>query len=87
MGKAAIKKEHLGTLASLNDFIEFAKEYEKDHEKTLQAAGNVMNSAKLRLKHKPCPPMDDVNNMLAKFIALARKMKEKGKILLEDHLM
>ena len=87
LGKTVIKKEHLGTLSSLNAFIGFAKEYEKDHEKTLQATGNVMNSAELRMKHTPCPPMDEVNNMLAKFIALARKMKEKCKIILEDHLI
>ena len=87
LGKAAIKKEHLGTLASLNAFIGFAKEYEKDHEKTLQVAGNVMNSTELRMKHTPCPPINEVNNMLAKFIALAGKMKENGRILLEDHSM
>ena len=87
LGMAAIKKEHLSTLASLSAFIGFAKEYEKDHEKTLQAAGNTMNLAELRMKHTPCPPMEEVNSMLAKFIALARKMKEKGRILLEDHLM
>ena len=87
LGKAAIKKEHLGTLASLNAFIGFAKEYEKDHEKTLQASDNAMNSAELWMKHIPCPPMDEVNSMLAKFIDLARKMKEKDRIVLEDHLM
>ena len=87
LGKAAIKKEHLGTLSSLNAFIGFAKEYKPDHEKTLQAASSVMNSAELRMKHTPCPPMDEVNSMLAKFIDLARKIKEKGRIVLEDHLM
>ena len=87
LGKATIKKEHLGTLSSLNAFIGFAKEYKPDHEKTLQAASNVMNSAELRMKHTPCPPMDEVNNMLAKLIALARKMKENGRIVLKDHLM
>ena len=87
LGKAAIKKEHLGTLTSLSAFIGFAKEYEKDHEKTLQASGSVMNSAELRMKHMLCPPMDEINSMLAKFIALARKMREKGRIVLENHLM
>ena len=37
LGKGAMKKKHLNTLSSLNVFIGFAKEYEKDHEKTLQA--------------------------------------------------
>ena len=87
LGMATIKKEHLGTLASLNAFIGFAKEYEKDHKKTLQATGSTMNSAELRMKHTPCPPMGEINSMLAKFIALAKKMKEKGRIVLEDHLM
>ena len=87
LGKAAIKKEHLGTLSSLNAFIGFAKEYKPDHEKTLQVVSNVMNSAKLRMKHTPCAPMDEVNSMLAKFIALATKIREKGRIVLEDHLM
>ena len=50
---ATIKKEHLGTLASLNVFIGFAKEYEKDHEKTLQATSSTMNSVELRMKHMP----------------------------------
>ena len=79
--KVAIKKEHLGTLSSLNAFIGFAREYKPDHEKTLQAASNVMNSIELQMRHVPCPPMDEVNSMLAKFIALARKMKEKGRII------
>ena len=35
LGNATIKKEHLGTLASLSAFIGFAKEYEKGHEETL----------------------------------------------------
>ena len=85
--KAAIKKEHLGTLSSLNSFIGFAREYKPDHEKTLRAASNVMNSAELQMRHVPCPLVDEVNSMVAKFIALARKMKEKGRIILEDHLM
>ena len=85
MGKVAIKK-HLGTLASLNAFIEYVKEYEKDYEKTLQVASNMMNSAELKMKHTPCSPMKEVNDRLAKFIALAKKMKEKGKFILEDHL-
>ena len=38
LGKTTIKKEHQVTIASLNAFIGFAKEYEKDHEKTLQAS-------------------------------------------------
>ena len=38
--KVSIKKKHLNTLSSLNAFIGFAKEYEKDHEKTLQATSN-----------------------------------------------
>ena len=87
LGKVTIKKEHLSTLSSLNAFIGFAREYKPDHEKTLKAASNVMNVAKLWMKHMPCPPMDEVNNMLTKFIALAKRMKEMGRILLEDHLM
>ena len=54
LGKAAIKKEHLGTLASLNAFIGFAKEYEKDHEKKLQATSNMINLVELRIRHTPC---------------------------------
>ena len=69
LGKVAIKKKHLGTLASLNAFIGYVKEYEKDHEKTLQAASSMMNSAELKMKHTPCPPMKEVNKRLAKFIA------------------
>ena len=42
LGKVAIKKKHLGTLSSLSAFIGFAREYEKDHEKILQAASNVV---------------------------------------------
>ena len=76
-----------GTLASLNAFIGYAKEYEKDHEKTLQVARNKMNSTELKMKHMPCPPMKEVNDRITKFIALAKKMKEKGRIILEDHLM
>lgn len=87
LGKVSIKKKHLGTLASLNAFIGFAKEYEKDHEKTLQAASNMMNSVELRMKQTHCPPMEEVNNMLAKFIVVAKKMKENGRVVLEDHLM
>ena len=87
LGKVAIKKKHLGTLSSLNAFIGFAKEYEKDHEKILQAASGVAKSAELRAKHTPCPPMEEINERLAKFIALAKKMKEKGRVILEDHLM
>ena len=86
LGNVAIKKKHFGTLASVNTFIGYAKEYE-DHEKTLQAASNMMNSVELKMKHTPCPPMKEVNKRLAKFIALAKKMKEKGRIILEDHLM
>ena len=77
LGKVAIKKKHLNTLSSLNTFIGFAKEYEKDHEKTLQAASNVMKSAELKIKHTPCPPMEGVNERLTKFIVLAKRMKEK----------
>ena len=47
----------------------------------------MMNSTELKMKHTSCPPMEEVNSMLAKFIALAKKMKEKGRIVLEDHLM
>ena len=46
-----------------------------------------MKSEELREKHTPCPPMEEVNERLAKFIALAKKMKEKGRFILEDHLM
>ena len=87
LGKTAIKKKHLNTLSSLNAFIGFAKEYEKDHEKTLQATNNVMKSVELKIKHTPCPPMEEVNERLARFIALAKRMKEKGRFILEDHLM
>ena len=87
LGKVAIKKKHLETLSSLNAFIGFVKEYEKDHEKILQAASNVVKSAELRAKHTPCPPREEVNEKLAKFIVLAKKMKEKGRLILEDHLM
>lgn len=87
LGKAAVKKKHLNTLSSLNAFIGFAKEYEKDHERILQAASSVAKSAELRAKHTPCPPMEEVNERLARFIVLAKKMKEKGRIILEDHLM
>ena len=45
-----------------------------------------MKSAELRAKHTPCPPMEKVNEGLAKFIVLAKKMKEKGRVILEDHL-
>ena len=85
--KVAIKKKHLGTLSSLSAFIGFAKKYEKDHEKILQAASGMAKSAELRVKHTPCPPMEEANERLAKFIALAKKMKEKGRFILEDHLM
>ena len=87
LGKVAIRKKHLGTLSSLSAFIGFAKEYEKDHEKILQAASSVAKTAELKVKHTPCPPMEEVNETLAKFIALAKKMKEKGRFILEDHLM
>ena len=87
LGKVAIKKKHLNTLSSLNAFIGFAKEYEKDHEKTLQAASSMVKSAELKEKHTPCPPTEEVNERLAKFIALAKRMKEKGRFILEDHLM
>ena len=87
LGKVVIRKKHLGTLASLNAFIRYVKEYEKDHEKTLQAASNMMNSTEIKMKHTPYPPMKEVNDRLAKFIALAKKMKENGRIILEDHLM
>ncbi len=73
----AIKKKHFGTLSSLNAFIGYAKEYKKDHEKTLQAASNMMKPAELKIKHTTCPPMEEVNERLAKFIALAKRMKEK----------
>ena len=87
LGKATVKRKHLNTLSSLNAFIGFAKEYEKDHERILQAANSVAKSAELRAKHTPCPPMEEVNERLAKFIALAKRTKEKGRIILEDHLM
>ena len=87
LGKVAIKKKHLGTLSSLNAFIGYTKEYEKDHEKTLQAAGSMMKSAELKIKYTPCPPMEEVNERLANFIALAKRMNEKGRCILEDHLM
>ena len=48
LGKVAIKKKHLNTLSSLNAFIGFVKEYEKDREKTLQATSNVMKLASSR---------------------------------------
>lgn len=87
LGKVVIKKKHLSTLVSLNAFIRYAKEYEKDHEKTMQAASNMINSTELKMKHTLCPPMKEVKDRLAKFIALAKKMKENGRIVLEDHLM
>ena len=87
LGKVAIKKRHLNTLSSLNAFLGFVKEYEKDHEKTLRATNDVMKSAKLKMKRTPCPPMEEVNESLARFIALAKRMKEKGRFILEDHLM
>jgi hypothetical protein len=77
----------LGTLSSLNVFIGYAKEYEKDHEKTFPIASNMMNSAELKIKHMPCRPMKEVDNMLANLTTLAKKMKEKGIIILEDHLV
>ena len=67
--------------------IGYAKEYEKDHEKTLQASSNMMNLVELKMKHTPCPLMKEVNDRLVKFISLTKKMKEKGRIILEDHLM
>ena len=87
LGKVAIRKKHLGALSSLSAFIGFVKEYEKDHEKILQATSSVAKTTELKAKHTPCPPMEEVNERLAKFIALARKMKEKGRFILEDHLM
>ncbi len=87
LGKVTIKKRHLNTLSSLNAFVGFAKEYEKDHEKTLQAANSVMKSAEFKMKYTPCPPMEEVNERLANFIALAKRMKEKRRVILEDHLM
>ena len=51
LGKVAIKKKHLGTLSSLSAFIGFAKEYEKNHEKILQAASGLAKSVELRVKH------------------------------------
>ncbi len=85
LGKVAIKKKYLGTLSSLNAFIEFAKEYEKDHEKTLRAASSMMKSAELKIKHTPCPPMEEVNERLTRSIALAKRLKKKGRFILEDH--
>ena len=81
------RRSILNTLSSLNAFIGYTKEYEKDHEKTLQAASSVMKSAELKIKHTPCPPMEEVNERLARFIALAKRMKEKGIFILEDHLI
>ena len=77
----------MNTLSSLNAFIGYTKEYEKDHDKTLQVVSNMVKSAELKEKHTPCPPMEEVNERLAKFIALAKRMKEKGRFILEDHLM
>jgi ppGpp synthetase/RelA/SpoT-type nucleotidyltranferase len=87
LGKVVIKKKHLGTLSSLSAFIGFTKEYEKHHEKILQAVNNMENLGELKAKHTPCPPMEEVNKRIAKFISLAKKMKEKGRVVLEDHLM
>lgn len=87
LGKVAIKKIHLGTLASLNAFIGYAKEYERDHEKTMQAASSMINSAELKIKHTPYPPIMEVNKRLAKFTALAKRIIETGIFILEDHLM
>ena len=87
LGKVAIKKKHLGTLFSLNAFIGFVKEYEMDHERILQAASSVAKLAELGAKHTPCPPMEEVNERLANFIALAKRTKEKGRFILEEHLM
>jgi hypothetical protein len=82
--KVSIRNKHLGTLNSLNAFIGYEKLYKKDHEKTFPVASNMMNSAELRMKHIPYPPMKEVDNMLANFTALAMKIKEKGIIILVD---
>ena len=87
LGKVTIKKKHLGTLSSLNVFIGYAKEYEEDNEKTLQVVSSMMKSAELKIKHTTCPPMEEVNKRLATFIALTKRIKEKGRFILEDHLM
>lgn len=87
LGKVVAREKQLGILASLRTFIEFARDDEKESEKTLQAAKNMMNTAERKMRHTPCPPMEEVNNMLTKLIAYAKKMKEKGRIVLEDHLM
>ena len=81
------RRSILNTLSSLNAFVGYTKEYEKDHEKTLQAASNMVKSAELNKKYIPCPPMEDVNKRLAKFIALAKGMKQKERFILEDHFM
>ena len=81
------RRSILNTLSSLNAFIGYTKEYEKDHEKTLQAASSMVKLVELKEKHTPCPPTEEVNERLAKFIALAKKTKEKGRVILEDHLM
>lgn len=81
LGKVAIKNKHLGNLVSLIAFIGYVRECEKDHEKTLQTMRNMMNSVEFKMKHTLCPPMKEVNDRLAKFIALAKKMKEKGRII------
>lgn len=52
-------------LSSFNAFIGFLKEYEKDHERILHVASGMVKSAELRVKHKPCPPMEEVNERLA----------------------
>ena len=82
-----LSRSILNTLSSLNAFIGYTKEYEKDHEKTLQVASSMVKSAELKEKHTLCPPTEEVNERLAKFIALAKRMKEKGRFILEDHLM
>ena len=87
MGKMDITEENLNLLASLGVYTGLVEEIRVEHEKTLLAASDMMDAAELRKTHTPCPPLREIENMLANFIALAKKAKEKGRTILEDHLM
>ena len=50
LGKVSIKKKHLNTLSSLNAFIGFLNEYEKDHEKTLKIASSMVKLVESKKK-------------------------------------
>ena len=74
-------------IIKLKMFLNSIKDNTTEQDRILTTARKEMDLVEKRIQYAPLPPMEEVSKVITKFIDLAKKLRDKGKSILDDNLM